>query len=210
MSKRNKRQKNKILNTDTTVTAETAADTAETSEENSDEAVSEDVKEEEGTAQDGVQAENQDGEEKSDPRDVRIKELEDKTVRQMAEFDNYRKRTEKEKTEMFDLGMKNMIDKILPVVDNFERGIAAGAETGETNAFAEGMNMVYKQLMKVLEDAGVTAIEAVGKEFDPTFHNAVMHEEDDSGEENIITQELQKGYMYKDQVLRHSMVKVKN
>ena len=195
-------KKNKKINTDNdmdnlTAAAEAAAEAAAALEEEM--AADQDKTEADGEADD-----------RQDPRDARIRELEDKTIRQMAEFDNYRKRTEKEKSEMFDIGMKNMIEKILPVVDNFERGIAAAEESGETTAFFEGMNMVYKQLMKVLEDAGVTAIDAVGKEFDPNFHNAVMHEEDDSGRENIVTVELQKGYMYKDSLIRPSMVKVLN
>lgn len=133
-------------------------------------------------------------------------EWKDKYTRQLAEFDNFRKRTEKEKSQMYDMGAKTIAEKILPTIDNFERGL----QNAPDDAFAEGMQMVYKQLLKNLEDAGVKAIECVGKEFDPNIHNAVMHEEDDSGEENIVTEELQKGYMYKDSLLRPSMVKVKN
>ena len=125
----------------------------------------------------------------------------------MAEFDNFRKRTEKEKTSMYIIGAKEIVEKILPVVDNFERGLAS-AEEGD--AFAEGMKMIYKQLMTTLEELGVEPIEAVGKEFNPDFHNAVMHMEDDSLGENVVVEELQKGYMYKSFVIRHSMVKVAN
>lgn len=133
-------------------------------------------------------------------------EWKDRYTRQLAEFDNFRKRSEKEKSQMFDMGAKVIAEKILPTIDNFERGLKDAPD----GAFSEGMEMVYKQLLKNLEDAGVKAIECVGKQFDPNIHNAVMHEEDDSGEENIVTEELQKGYMYKDSLLRPSMVKVKN
>lgn len=133
-------------------------------------------------------------------------EWKDKYTRQLAEFDNFRKRTEKEKTQMYDLGARTIAEKILPTIDNFERGLKDAPD----DAFAEGMQMVYKQLLKNLEDAGVKAIDCIGQEFDPNIHNAVMHEEDDSDEQNIVTEELQKGYMYKDILLRPSMVKVKN
>lgn len=128
----------------------------------------------------------------------------------MAEFDNYRKRTEKEKSAMFEIGAKDIVERILPVVDNFERGLAAISEEERKAPFADGMVMIYKQLMKTLEDAGVKPIEAVGKPFDPDFHNAVMHIEDESLGENIVSQELQKGYTYRDTVVRHSMVQVAN
>lgn len=137
----------------------------------------------------------------------KIEELEDRVKRQMAEFDNFRKRTEKEKTAMYEIGAKSVIEKILPVVDNFERGLAQAVEG---DAFAEGMKMIYKQLMTTLEGLGVEAIEAVGKEFDPDFHNAVMHVEDEEVGENMVVEELQKGYTYKGFVVRHSMVKVAN
>lgn len=148
--------------------------------------------------------------EKKDPRDAQIEELNDRLRRNLAEFDNYRKRTDKEKSAMFEMGAKNIVEKILPVIDNFERGLAAVPEAEKGGAFANGMEMIYKQLLKTLEDAGVTPIEAVGKEFDPNFHNAVMHVDDDSVGENIIVQEFQKGYMYRDSVLRYSMVQVAN
>ena len=147
---------------------------------------------------------------KKDKKDEQIEELKDKLTRQMAEFDNFRKRTEKEKSQMYEIGAKDIIEKILPVVDNFERGIAAVPEEEKSNPFAEGMEKIYKQLMTTLEEIGVKPIEAVGQEFDPDFHNAVMHVEDEEVGENIITEEFQKGYLYRDSVVRHSMVKVAN
>ena len=128
----------------------------------------------------------------------------------MAEFDNYRKRTEKEKSAMYEIGAKDIINKILPVVDNFERGLATIPEADKGTPVAEGMDKIYKQLTKTLEDLGVKEIEAEGIEFNPDFHNAVMHVEDDSLGENVIAEVLQKGYTYKDSVVRHSMVKVAN
>lgn len=145
---------------------------------------------------------------KKDKKDEQIEELNDKLKRQMAEFDNFRKRTEKEKTQMFDMGAKTIIEKILPVIDNFERGFTTVDEADKDDAFVSGMDMVYKQLMTELESAGVKPIEAVGKEFDPEFHNAVMQVESEEYESGIIAQELQKGYTYKDAVVRHSMVAV--
>ncbi len=145
--------------------------------------------------------------EKKDKRDAKIEELTDLARRQLAEFDNFRKRTEKEKAAMFEVGAKSVVEKILPVVDNFERGLA-GADPDDQ--FAVGMQMIYKQLMTTLEQLEVRPIEAVGKPFDPDFHNAVMHVEDESVGESIVVEELQKGYMYRDSVVRHSMVKVAN
>ena len=142
--------------------------------------------------------------------DKKLLELNDKLKRQMAEFDNFRKRTEKEKTQMYDMGAKSIIEKILPVIDNFERGLATVPEDEKGSPIAEGMEKIYKQFRKTLEEAGVKAIEAVGQEFDPNFHNAVMHVDDESLGENIVAEELQKGYMYRDSVVRHSMVKVAN
>ena len=146
--------------------------------------------------------------EKKDKAKEMIEELEDRVKRQMAEFDNFRKRTEKEKSQMFEIGVKSVIEKILPVVDNFERGLQTAAPEGEAAAFMEGMNMVYKQLMTELEGIGVKAIEAIGTEFNPEFHNAVMQVESEEYESGIVAQELQKGYMYHDTVVRHSMVAV--
>ena len=145
---------------------------------------------------------------KTEAYEAKIAELEDRVKRQMAEFENYRKRTEKEKAAMFEMGAKSVVEKILPVVDNFERGLATVSEEDKGGAFAEGMNMIYKQMMTELEAVGVTPIEAVGKEFDPNFHNAVMQVESDEYEEGIVAQELLKGYMYRESVVRHSMVAV--
>ena len=147
---------------------------------------------------------------KKDPRDEKIEELEDRVKRQMAEFDNFRKRTEKEKSHMYEVGARDVIEKILPVVDNFERGLAAVPEEERTNPVIEGMDKIYKQLMTVLTDLGVAPIEAAGQEFDPNLHNAVMHIEDEELGENIVAEEFQKGYTYKETVIRHSMVKVAN
>ena len=145
---------------------------------------------------------------KTEAYEAKIAELEDRVKRQMAEFENYRKRTEKEKAAMFEMGAKSVVEKILPVVDNFERGLAAVPEADKDGAFAAGMNMIYKQMMTELEGLGVKPIEAVGQEFDPNFHNAVMQVESDEYEEGIVAQELLKGYMYRESVVRHSMVAV--
>ncbi len=147
---------------------------------------------------------------KKDKKDEKIEELNDRLLRNMAEFENFRNRSEKEKAAKFDMGAKNVVEKVLPIVDNFERGLAAVPEEEQDNAFVKGMEAVYKQFTTVLEEIGVTPIEAVGKEFDPNLHNAVMHDEDETKEANIISEEFQKGYMYKDSVVRHSMVKVVN
>ena len=146
--------------------------------------------------------------EKKDPLKEKIDELNDRLIRQVAEFDNFRKRTDKEKAQMFEQGQGSILEKLLPVIDNFERGLQAVPEDEKDGAFADGMNKIYKQLMKQMEDLGVTPIEAVGKEFDPNFHNAVMQVESEEYESGIVAQELQKGYMFHDTVLRHSMVGV--
>ncbi len=146
---------------------------------------------------------------KKDKKDIQIEELTDQIRRQMAEFDNFRKRTEKEKSAMYEIGAKSVIEKILPVVDNFERGLA-GVEENSEDPFTAGMQKIYKQLISTLEALGVKPIDAVGQEFDPDFHNAVMHVEDENLGENVVAEELQKGYLYRDSVVRHSMVKVAN
>ena len=138
----------------------------------------------------------------------KVAALEDKVKRQMAEFDNFRKRTSKEKEQMFSMGEKSVIEKMLPVVDNFERGLASVPEAEKSSAIVSGMEMVYKQLIKQLEDLGVKPIEAVGKEFDPNFHNAVMQVASEEYESGVVAQEYQKGYTYHDTVIRHSMVGV--
>ena len=145
---------------------------------------------------------------KKDKKDEQIEELNDKLRRQMAEFDNFRKRTEKEKSQMYDMGAKSIVEKFLPVIDNFERGLAAVPEDAKEDAFVVGMDKVYKQMLTELESIGVTPIEAVGQEFNPDLHNAVMQVESGEYESGVIAQELQKGYKYKDSVVRHSMVAV--
>ena len=147
---------------------------------------------------------------KKDPRDERIEELTDLLKRNRAEFDNYRKRTDKEKARNFEFGACEVLNRILPVVDNFERGLASISEDSKEDPIVVGMEMIYKQLGTVLEELGVKPIEAVGAPFDPEFHNAVMHVEDEELGENIVVEEFQKGYTYKETVLRHSMVKVAN
>lgn len=181
--------------------AEQAAETEQTTEETG-------APEEEKEASD----DNKKGffKKKKDKKDEQIEELTDRVRRQMAEFENFRKRSEKEKSQMFDMGAKSIIEKILPVIDNFERGLAAVPEEQKEDAFVVGMDKVYKQMLTTLAEAGVEPIEAVGKEFNPDFHNAVMHVEDDEFGENIIAEEFQKGYMYRESVVRHSMVKVAN
>ena len=147
-------------------------------------------------------------EKKKDKRDEQIEQLTDRVTRQMAEFENFRRRTDQEKAQMFGNGQKAIVEKILPVVDNFERGLATVEEGADP--FADGMLMIYKQLLTTLEEIGVKPIEAVGQEFNPDFHNAVMHVEDEEVGENIVVEEFQKGYMMNDSVVRHSMVKVAN
>lgn len=182
-------------------TAEAAEDIEETENQEAENSEDADVEESETDAKSEKKA-------KKDKKDEKIEELSDKVKRQMAEFENFRKRSEKEKTQMYEIGAKSIIEKILPVVDNFERGLV-GMEESE-DPFAQGMQMIYKQMMTSLAEAGVSPIEAVGKEFDPEFHNAVMHVEDEAFGENEVVEELQKGYMYRDSVVRHSMVKVAN
>lgn len=150
------------------------------------------------------------GKKKKDAKDTQIEDLTDRLKRTMAEFDNFRKRTDKEKASMYEVGARDVIEKILPVVDNFERGLGTIPEEAKETPFAEGMEKIYKQLMKTLDDMDVKAIEAVGKEFDPNVHNAVMHVDDEAFGENMVAEEFQKGYTYRGTVIRHSMVKVAN
>ncbi len=147
-------------------------------------------------------------EKKKDKFEERIEELTDQVKRQMAEFENFRKRTDKEKAQMYEVGARSIIEKILPVVDNFERGLSAVPQEQRSDAFVEGMDKTYKQMMTVFEELRVTPIEAIGQEFDPQLHNAVMQVESEEYESGIVAQELQKGYMYRDSVVRHSMVAV--
>ena len=169
--------------------------------------VSETAEEDAGTDKKGFFGKKK---EKKDKKDEQIAELTDKLKRQLAEFENFRNRTDKEKSQMYAVGAKDVIEKILPVIDNFERGLKSIPEDQKGGPVASGMEMIYKQLITVLSDLGVTPIEAVGQEFDPNLHNAVMHAEDEGLGENIVAEEFQKGYKYKDTVLRHSMVKVAN
>ncbi len=200
-----------------TVEAETAEESSaeEAAEEAEEKNEPETVKEETGTEKAAEEAADKKGffgkkKDKKDKKDHKIEELEDRVKRQLAEFENFRNRTEKEKSRMYDFGARDVIEKILPVVDNFERGLASIPEAEKGGAVANGMEMIYKQMMTAFEGLGVKPIEAVGKPFDPNFHNAVMHVEDEEVEESIVVEEFQKGYLYKDTVLRHSMVKVAN
>lgn len=206
MSKKNKDEKNienEEVDTETTKSTETT-ENAQAVEEASTES------EVEGkTGEEALESENKE-DEKKDKKDLKIEELNDKYMRTFAEFDNFRKRTEKEKAAMFEVGAKSIVEKILPIVDSFERGLATVTEEQKSEPFVEGMDKVYKQLMTTLSDAGVKPIEALNTEFNPDFHNAVMHIEDENVDENIIVEEFQKGYMYHDSVVRHSMVKVAN
>lgn len=169
-----------------------------------------DTEGEEGETEAAEKSEDKKGffKKKKDKKDEQIEELNDKLKRQMAEFDNFRKRTEKEKAQMYDMGAKSIIEKILPVIDNFERGLAAVPEENKEDAFVTGMDKVYKQMLTELDSIGVKPIEAVGCEFNPDFHNAVMQVESEEYESGVVAQELQKGYMYRDSVVRHSMVAV--
>ena len=147
---------------------------------------------------------------KKDKKDQQIEELNDKYQRLFAEFQNYRSRSEKEKSAMFEIGARSVIEKILPLVDNLERGITSLGEEDLDSPVGQGMNLINKQMTTILDELGVTVIDTEGKEFDPELHNAVMHEDNDELGENVISQELQKGYKYRDTVIRHSMVKVAN
>jgi len=189
-------------------TSEASTDTAAKTEE----AVEETKEAKEATKSEETKTEeaSETKEAKKDPKDLKIAELTDRVQRQMAEFDNFRKRTEKEKSAMFEMGASDIIKKILPVIDNFERGFKSVSEEELETPFAKGMDMVYKQFVKILEDSEVKPIEAVGNEFNPDYHNAVMHVDDDSVGENVIVEEFEKGYTYRDSVIRHSMVKVAN
>ena len=198
---------------------DTAEETSETEAEACDEEIAEEAYvdgEEDEEVEEVEESENKDTKKlfgrknKKEKKDEKIEELTDRLTRQMAEFDNFRKRTEKEKSQMYEIGARDIIEKILPVVDNFERGIAAIPEEEKSSPFAEGIEKIYKQFMSTLEEVGVKPIEAVGQEFNPDFHNAVMHVEDEEMEENVIIEEFQKGYTYRESVVRHSMVKVAN
>ena len=184
-----------------------AEDISETADQEEAQTEPETAEEDAGTDKKGFFGKKK---EKKDKKDEQIAELADKLKRQLAEFENFRNRTDKEKSQMYAVGAKDVIEKILPVIDNFERGLKSIPEDQKGGPVASGMEMIYKQLITVLSDLGVTPIEAVGQEFDPNLHNAVMHAEDEGLGENIVAEEFQKGYKYKDTVLRHSMVKVAN
>ena len=205
---------------DTEDKEETQESETETEEASADDTVENTV---EDTVEDAEEGENEEASEdakekkklfgrkpKKDSKDEKIEELTDRVTRQMAEFDNFRKRTEREKAAMYEIGAKDIIEKILPVVDNFERGLAAVPEEQKEDSFVTGMEMIYKQIMTTLESVGVKPIEAVGTEFNPDLHNAVMHVEDEEAGDNMVVEEFQKGYTYRDSVVRHSMVKVAN
>lgn len=196
------------VDTEETQAAEESAE--ETKAE--DAAETENAQDTEATSEETDTKEKKDGifgkKKKKDKKDEQIEDLNDRLRRQMAEFDNFRKRSEKEKSQMFDMGAKSIIEKVLPVVDNFERGLAAVPEEQKDDAFVTGMDKVYKQMMTEFDSIGVKPIEAVGQEFNPDLHNAVMQVESEEFEPGIVAQELQKGYMYKDTVVRHSMVAV--
>ena len=189
---------------ETVETEEVVEETVETVEETTEEAVEET---EESEDKKGFFGKKKD---KKDKKDLRIEELEDKVKRQLAEFENFRNRTEKEKSRMFEFGARDVIEKMLPVVDNFERGLAAIPEEEKGGPVASGMEIIYKQMMTTLEGLGVKPIEALNQPFDPNFHNAVMHVEDEEIEESTVVEEFQKGYIYKETVIRYSMVKVAN
>lgn len=184
-----------------------ANDTIPAEDENKQADDGQDASDEETAEEDAV--EDADKEEGSAKQSAQIEQLNDRIMRQMAEFENFRKRSEKEKAQMFDMGAKGILEKILPVIDNFERGLI-GIEEDEEDPFKQGMQMIYKQMMTSLDEAGLKPIVAVGETFDPEYHNAVMHVDDEAYGENEIVEELQKGFMYHDSVVRHSMVKVAN
>ena len=186
---------------------EETVEAEEVTEETSEDEAAEETATEESDDKKGFFGKKKD---KKDKKDLKIEELEDKVKRQLAEFENFRNRTEKEKSRMYEFGARDVIEKMLPVVDNFERGLAAIPEEEKGGPVASGMEMIYKQIMTTLEGLGVQPIEALNKPFDPNFHNAVMHVEDDEIEESTVVEEFQKGYIYKEHVIRYSMVKVAN
>lgn len=189
------------------VTEQSENNNQESDEKNEE---SEDGKDSSGEEKTKSDKKKKKGFKKKDKRDEQIEELNDKYQRLFAEFQNFRSRSDKEKSAMFEVGARSIVEKILPIVDNIERGVAALSEDDLDSPVGQGMNLIYKQLLQTLEDMGVEAIEAKGKEFDPELHNAVMHEDNEELGENIVSEELQKGYKYKDTVVRHSMVKVAN
>ena len=203
----NEREMDEEIQTEDIDTTEAEAETAENAETSAEEA----EESSEGAETSGQKEEKKKGffnRDKKDKKDEKIAELNDRLMRQMAEFDNFRKRTEKEKQQMYGIGASEVIEKLLPIVDNFERGLAAITDDEKNTPFAQGIELVYKQLMITLSDLGVTPIEAVGVEFNPDFHNAVMQAPSEEYESGIVIQELQRGYVYKEKVIRYSMVMV--
>lgn len=203
----NEREMDEEIQTEDIDTTEAEAETAENAETSAEEA----EESSEGAETSGQKEEKKKGffnRDKKDKKDEKIAELNDRLMRQMAEFDNFRKRTEKEKQQMYGIGASEVIEKLLPIVDNFERGLAAITDDEKNTPFAQGIELVYKQLMTTLSDLGVTPIEAVGVEFNPDFHNAVMQAPSEEYESGIVIQELQRGYVYKEKVIRYSMVMV--
>ena len=211
----NNQELEKELDETVETTEEVVEETVETEEVEEDaveetveaEETAEEEENEETTEKKGFFGKKKD---KKDKKDLKIEELEDKVKRQLAEFENFRNRTEKEKSRMYEFGARDVIEKMLPVVDNFERGLAAIPEAEKGGPVASGMEMIYKQMMTTLEGLGVTPIDALNKPFDPNFHNAVMHVEDEEIEESTVVEEFQKGYIYKEHVFRYSLVKVAN
>ena len=201
-------QEKEVLEAEAAEETNEAADAQETTGQQTEETVEADDMADEATKEKKGLGKKKKTDKKTEAYEAKIAELDDRVKRQMAEFENFRKRTEKEKATMFEMGAKSVIEKILPVADNFERGLAAIPEEDKESPFAEGLNKIYKQLMTELENLGVKPIEAVGQEFDPNFHNAVMQVESDEYEEGVIAQELLKGYTYRDTVVRYSMVAV--
>lgn len=205
-------EKDKVVEETVDTEENKAAEESAEETKTEDSAETENAQDTEATSEEKDTKEKKDGifgkKKKKDKKDEQIEDLNDRLRRQMAEFDNFRKRSEKEKSQMFDMGAKSIIEKVLPIVDNFERGLAAVPEEQKDDAFVTGMDKVYKQLMTEFDSIGVKPIEAVGQEFNPDLHNAVMQVESEEFEPGIVAQELQKGYMYKDTVVRHSMVAV--
>ena len=205
-------EKDKVVEETVDTEENKAAEESAEETKTEDSAETENAQDTEATSEETDTKEKKDGifgkKKKKDKKDEQIEDLNDRLRRQMAEFDNFRKRSEKEKSQMFDMGAKSIIEKVLPIVDNFERGLAAVPEEQKDDAFVTGMDKVYKQLMTEFDSIGVKPIEAVGQEFNPDLHNAVMQVESEEFEPGIVAQELQKGYMYKDTVVRHSMVAV--
>ena len=215
-NKMNENQENEeTMKNEETINTESENESDGLSEETADESgdMPEDMEKTAGKSVDSKEGEKKGffkKDKKKDKKDELIEELTDKYKRTFAEFDNFRKQKEKKKASMYEIGAKDIIEKILPVVDNFERGFKAVSEEEKNTPFAEGMDKIYKQLLTTLNDCGVNEIEAEGKEFDPNLHNAVMHIEDEAFGDNEVIEVLQKGYMYKESVVRHSMVKVAN